>query len=82
MKRIALIDGLSVAAFAAATAGRPVSQPEEQKREAPVPMIGTMQKHATRAQRRLHHKLKMQMKKEARTARYNLLQDAQADDKA
>ena len=40
------------------------------KRPRPVVVFGTMGRDTTRAQRALHHKLKMQMKRQARDARY------------
>ena len=44
--------------------------PQQRDKNKPVATIGTMQKHATPDQVRLHHKLKMKLKKEAREARH------------
>lgn len=53
--------------------------PAERKREKPIAMIGTLRRDATPAQRAMHHKLKMKLKREAREAAHNARLQREAD---
>lgn len=64
----------------AAVAAPPHAAPARGKK--PIPMIGTMQKNTTAEQRKAFAKMKHQLKKAARAARYHQhLQETAAGDK-